>query len=799
MGEGMRTQNHGGVMGVIGNEADFAYPHDLGAGAGVARWQLRVYGRVQGVGFRPFVYRRATERALVGFVRNDASGVIMEVQGSLRSLRAFVDALYKEAPVLARVEHVDVRELKVKQDVRGFEIRPSEGGRINTSIPTDAATCNECLVELFDARNRRYRYPFINCSHCGPRFSIIAGMPYDRHKTTMAHFTLCGPCADEYGCPENRRFHAEPVACAACGPRLALWDANGQEQAAKDVIAVAFGLMRDGATIAVKGIGGYHLMCDARNAQSVAALRRRKGRLAKPFALLALNVASCKRFAHISASERELLEGADRPIVLLRKAQDCDKWLAGVAPDLNRIGVMLAYTPIHYLLFHEAAGRATGTKWLGRPHDMLFVCTSANPGGEPLVTGNEEALSRLNGLADFFLVHDRAIVSRCDDGVVRADAKGRAWLRLGRGQAPSAIRLSLSGPPVLALGAMLKDTVCVTRDNEAFVSPHIGDLENRRAYRALDDAAASLMALTGVEPQCVAHDLHPDYPSTRFAERLAAQRGIVQIPVQHHQAHVAAVLAEHKVSGPVLGVALDGVGYGLSGEIWGGELLWLKGAQFTRLGSLSPLPLPGADSAAREPWRMAASVLHALGRADEIPRRFPGAAAGIVTSMLERRLNTPSSSSAGRLFDAAAALLHVCTHASYEGQAAMMLEALAAQSPHIKAYTNGYVLKNNHLDLLPVLDFLRTCVDPPAGAAIFHATLIKGLEEWIMQAVEATGVARVALAGGCFANGILREGLRTRLERRGVAIYRAARMPPNDGGISLGQAWVALHALREGM
>ncbi len=787
------------MSGAMTSEIGFGHWRWARNGDAIGRWHLNVRGLVQGVGFRPFVYRCATEFALAGWIRNDAGGVVMEVQGPLRALGRFVDALHDHAPPLARIEQIEMREQEVAADFQGFAIQPSQGGRNSTAVPTDAATCGECLGELFDPGNRRARYPFINCSHCGPRYSIVTGMPYDRHNTAMGRFVLCAACQSEYEEPSDRRFHAEPVACATCGPRLALWDASGREQAG-DTIAATWALIRDGGVVAVKGIGGFHLMCDARNATAVFALRRRKGRLDKPFALLALNAASMERVARVNAPERALLEGADRPIVLLRKAADCDQRLAGVAHGLDRIGVMLAYTPVHYLLFHEAAGRPPGTQWLQEYHNALFVCTSANPGSEPLATDNEEALRRLAGLADAFLVHDRPIVSRCDDGVVRADARHVAWMRRGRGQAPSAIRLPISGPPVLAVGAMLKNTICVTRHDEAFVSPHVGDLGNRLAHQAFEDAVASLTSLLGVRAQCVAHDWHPDYPSTRHAERLAAESGIPCIAVQHHHAHIAAVLAEHGVSGPALGVALDGVGYGLGGAIWGGELLSLRGAHFTRLGGLAPLPLPGGDRAVREPWRMAASALHALGRGDEIERRFQEPAAAIVARMLEHHINTPMTSSAGRLFDAAAGLLGVCAHASYEGQAAMMLEGLAARSGPSRPLDGGYTITGDcELSFLPVLEFLRTCPGRAAGAAIFHATLVAGLAAWVACAVERAGIPRVALAGGCFANGILREGLYAALEAQGIPTYVALRLPPNDGGLSLGQAWVALHALQEGV
>ncbi len=785
------------MTAAMGNACKPGRPRD--AGDGIARWRLRVRGRVQGVGFRPFVYRRAAQYALAGWICNDASGVIMEVQGPSQALECLLAALYHEAPPLARVEHVEREERGIDPDALGFAIRPSTGGPINTGIAPDAALCEPCLSELFDPDNRRFRYPFINCAHCGPRYSIMTDMPYDRPNTAMSGFPLCPLCRAEYEDPADRRFHAEPIACAACGPRLALWDAGGRTQAAGDVMAAAWSLIQAGAIVAVKGIGGFHLMGDARNPAAVAALRQRKGRLDKPFAVLALNVVSLGDVARIDAPEGRLLAGADRPIVLVRKTSECEDHLGDVAPGLDRLGVMLPYTPVQYLLFHEARGRPPGTQWLHERHEALFVCTSANPGHEPLVTGNEEAVVRLAGLADAFVVHDRPIVSRCDDGVMRQDDGKATWLRCGRGQAPSRIRLPTAGPCVLGLGAMQKNTVCLTRGDEAFVSPHVGDLANRAAYHAFEGAIASLTRLLGVRPRAVACDLHPDYPSTRYAEQLAARQDIACVAVQHHHAHIAAVMAEHGLSDPVLGIALDGSGYGPGGEIWGGELLWLEGARFRRLGHLAPLALAGGDRAAREPWRMAAAALHALGRDADIARRFPGPAAAIVADMIARRINTPLTTSAGRLFDAAAGLLGVCLQEGYEGQAAMMLEGLAASAPAVPALAGGYSISDGgELTLVPALAALHPGVDPAIGAALFHATLSAGLAAWVGRAARDTGVHRVALAGGCFVNAILKKALCAALEAQGLTVYTAVRVPPNDAGLCLGQAWVAQQALNEG-
>jgi len=760
----------------------------------IVRRQLRVRGRVQGVGFRPFVYRLATDLGLSGWVRNDAGGVTMEVQGEPRAFHCFLTALRDQAPPLAWIERIEAQELAVQKGSYAFRIEQSVAGIVDTGIPADAVVCEDCLAELFHPADRRYRYPFINCMHCGPRFTIVRALPYDRHNTAMAPFDLCAQCQREYELPSDRRFHAEPQACAACGPQLALWDATGTPDCVPDVIAGTWQRLNDGAIVAIKGLGGFHLVCDAGNRDAVRRLRQSKGRFNKPLALMVANTASLDGIAHVNEEEKERLTAKDRPIVLLRKKSHCDDRFPGAAPGLGRIGVMLPYTPIHYLLFHEAAGHPQGSRWWQEYVAPVFVCTSANRGNEPIAIANEEVVARLRGLADAFVVHNREILARCDDSVVRVDSVGPTFVRRGRGRAPEAIGLSAAGPSVLAVGGMQKDTICLTRHDEAFLSPHIGDLDSRASYEAFEETIARLMEVLGIEPERVAHDLHPDYPSTLFAEQFAAKRGLPCVPVQHHHAHIAAVVAEHGLAGPVLGVALDGAGYGGALEIWGGELLLLDGAAFTRLGSLGTLRLPGGDRAAREPWRMAAASLHALGCDWDIVHRFKEPGAAIVAQMLKQGFHAPLTSSAGRLFDAAAGLLGVCLYADYEGQAAMMLEGMAEQHGEAGALTDGYEFnQGNGLSFLPLLDFLRTCEDPFLGAAVFHATLVAGMMDWVMRAGDETGVRQVAFGGGCLINGILRTGLHKGLGGLGMETHSADLVPPNDGGLCLGQAWVAMH------
>jgi hydrogenase maturation protein HypF len=613
----------------------------------------------------------------------------------------------------------------------------------------------------------------------------------------MAAFPMCGPCLQEYRNPSSRRFHAQPNACPDCGPSLTLAGTDGQPLAADDPVAGALELVRGGSILAIKGLGGFHLVCDATHPQTVAALRQRKNREEKPFALMVANAASAARHARLSAAECAILESPERPVVLLERHDPAADLPPGVAPGLAMLGVMLPYTPLHYLLFHEYAGRPPGLDWLGQPQDLTLVCTSANPGGEPLVIDNGEALRRLGGIADAFLLHDRDILVRCDDTVVQVRGERQRFIRRARGQTPRAIRLARGGPPVLALGGYLKNTVCVTRGDEAFVSQHVGDLDNRPTCRALEETAAHLLDVLDIEPALLASDLHPDFESTRLAGRLAAERGLPHLRVQHHHAHVAAVMAEHRLSGPVLGLALDGVGLGSDGGAWGGELLRVDAVDCARLGHLAPIALPGGDRAAREPWRMAAAALHALGRGDEIERRFSNAGTAAVSRMLEQGVRCPPTTSAGRWFDAAAGLLGLKEVMRYEGQAAMLLEGLATAYGPVPAAPVVRLMDDLTLDLLPLLGRLADTSDAGFGAALFHSTLARALADWAAEAARRTGTTAVVLSGGCFMNRLLASGVEQHLVAAGLEPYEACELPPNDGGIAAGQAWVALMSGRE--
>lgn len=749
---------------------------------------VRIRGQVQGVGFRPFVYRLARELDLQGWVRNDSRGVEISISGREGAVSDFLFRLESESPVLSRVEAVEFQESGILSLEKDFRIEESLHGSVETRIPPDVSTCPECLEELFDPSNRRYRHPFINCTHCGPRYTLVSGIPYDRKHTSMAEFAMCDLCHGEYLDPSNRRFHAQPSACNDCGPRLFLLDAKGS-RVIGDPVEKALETITSGKILAVKGIGGFHLVCDARNIDAVSRLRCVKRRHDKPLAVMAANSISLSAYAFMDENEEKLLESRARPIVLLEKKGE----LPGIAPDVNFLGAMLPYAPLHYLLFHEAAGRPEGLSWLEEQQDLLLVATSANRRGEPLVCQNEEAMEKLEGYADRFLFHDRDILVRCDDSVMRWNGKAPQFLRRARGYAPSPVRLPFSGPSVLALGSGYKNTVCVTRGEEAVVSQHIGDLDNGEACKAMENAVFHLLELLKIEPEIVTHDLHPDFHSTRFALEFSDGRGIPSLGVQHHHAHVAAVMAEHRAEGPVIGLALDGIGLGSDGGIWGGELLHVdeKGG-FMRLGHLAELFLPGGNVASREPWRIAAGVLYSRGRHEDIARRY-GKSGEAVLSMLERNFNSPLTSSMGRLFDAAAGLLGIVEKTTFEGQAAMMLEKMAKTHGPVSPLEKGFSLEKGTLAFHPLLEALAETKDAAYGASLFHFTLVEGLKSWVLS--HAGNVSAIAFSGGCFMNALLGGELRRQLEGEGCSVIEAEKIPPNDGGVSLGQAYVAMQRI----
>ncbi|WP_425376218.1 carbamoyltransferase HypF, partial [Rhodoplanes roseus] len=744
-------------------------------GAPVSRERIRLRGVVQGVGMRPFVFGLAERFGVSGAVCNDAEGVLIEAEGG--RLDGFVAALTAEAPSLAQIDAVERTPL-VPTGIHGFVIAGSVAGRAATRVPADAATCEACLDELFDPASRFHLYPFVNCTHCGPRWTITRRLPYDRPNTAMAGFAMCPDCAAAYQDPRDRRFHAEPVACVRCGPTLS--HPIGEIAAA----------LRSGKIVALKGIGGFHLMCDATDEAGVAELRRRKAREAKPFAVMVANAASLALFGMATEAHVALATRPARPIVLmpLRKGTDAPVLAPSISPGLSQVGLMLPYAPVHHLLFHALLGSPEDRAWRTTPQNVALVATSANPGGEPLVVDDEDAQRRLAGIADLIVTHDRPIAVRTDDSVMTLIDGAPAFVRRARGVVPEPVDLGADGSCVLAVGAHLKATVTVTRGREAFVSQHVGDLDSVETVRFYRETVAHLLAVLDVTPERVACDLHPDYRSTGFAEEL----GLPLVRVQHHAAHVAAVAAEHGRTGPVLGVALDGHGMGDDGGNWGGELLLVDGATWTRLGHLAPLALPGGDRAAREPWRMAVAALAAIGRSDEVSGRFPDIP--LPGRLAMRLANAPVTTSLGRLFDAAAGLLGVRTHQAYEGQAAMELEALVGTP---RTLDHGFVCRDGVLDFSGLLAALADMPDRQAGADLFHGTLIEGIAAWIADAAGRSGRREVMLGGGCMMNRVLAEGLSVALRRRALGPLLARTMPPNDGGLSLGQAAMARAATPE--
>ncbi len=731
------------------------------------RLRMRVRGAVQGVGFRPFVHGLAREFELDGFVRNDAEGVLLEVEGA--RVNEFVDALRREPPPLARIDRIELRRVPPKS-MRGFSIEPSADGGTATRIVPDAAVCENCLDDLFDPSSRFYLYPFVNCTHCGPRYTLTRRLPYDRPQTSMAGFPMCDACARDYRDPLSRRFHAQPIACPRCGPKL--------DSSIGDIVA----LLRAGGIVALKGIGGYHLLCDAADERAVRELRRRKGRDAKPFAVMAANIASAERIGAFGADGRALLQSMARPIVVADKLRELPPSLA---PGLSRIGVVLPYAPVHHLLFHAAAGRPTGRAWRDAPQDFAFVATSANPSGEPLITDDAEAREKLKGIADLVVGHDRAILARADDSVMTMIDGAPAFLRRARGFVPEPIELGDDGPDVLALGAHLKTTVTVTRGREAFVSTHIGGLMDRATIAFHEETALRMLDMLDVRPDIVACDLHPDLVTTRMAEA----RGLPVFRAQHHAAHVAAIAAEHKIDGPLLGAALDGHGHGDDGGAWGGELMLIDKGCWLRVGRLAPLPLPGGDRAARAPWRMGVAVLARLSRGGEAPSRFPRYSIAADVARLAAAPRAAQTTSLGRVFDAAAAILGVRLEQQYEGQAAMELEALC-KAP--RALANGFSIENDTLDLAPLFRaLLDQKLSAREGAELFHGTLIEALAAWIGGAARRLGQTRVALGGGCLMNAALAEGVSRRLREQEIEPLLARKIPSNDGGLSLGQAFLA--------
>lgn len=760
-----------------------------GAADPVRRVGVRIEGVVQGVGFRPFVHGLAQRFGLAGHVSNDASGVVVEAEGPREAVAGFLKALRVDAPPLAAVEQVSVADLPSRGG-SGFRIVGSDGsGPRRTLVSADSATCEACLAELFDPRDRRYRYPFVNCTDCGPRFTIVRDIPYDRPNTTMAGFPMCEECAREYHDPADRRFHAQPVCCPDCGPRLRIVDAHGRPLG-EDPVTRTAELLRSGMIVAVKGLGGYHLAADASSETATATLRSRKHREDKPFALMVPTLEAARRLCHVDDCAAQALTGRRRPVVLLDRRDTGDTAdtadtvactvADAVAPGERRLGVMLPYTPLHHLLLRE----------LGSP----IVLTSGNVSDEPIAFTDDDALARLPGIADAFLVHDRPIHVRTDDSVV-STWRGRVVpVRRSRGYAPEPVTCSHEFPrPVLACGAELKNTVCLATGRRAVLSHHIGDLKNAETLRAFTEAIEHLSRLFDIEPAVVAHDLHPDHASTRYAEGT----GLELVGVQHHHAHVAACLADNGIDGPAIGVAFDGTGYGLDGTVWGGEFLLATCATFDRVGHLAAVPMPGGEAAVRQPWRMAAAYLRSAAGADDLAvARRQGSRWELVRRLIDSRVNTPLTSSAGRLFDAVAAILGVRDTVTYEGQAAIELEQRADPN-HTDGYPVGVTDDGNALVVDgpalvgAVVDDHRRGTDLGLVAARFHNGLALATRSVCREIADRTGVRLVALSGGVFTNQLLLDRTVDALEESGFTVLTHSRVPCNDGGISFGQAVVA--------
>ena len=758
--------------------------HRLEQGSNTRRLRVTVRGAVQGVGFRPFVYRLARELELTGWVNNSSQGVFLEVEGKLHDLEAFLHRLRRENPPRSVIHGLQ----SSYTDVAGFtefQIRSSDKNGPKTAIVLpDIATCEDCLAEILDPDNRRCLYPFTNCTNCGPRYSIIESLPYDRPNTTMKAFTMCGDCLSEYNDPANRRFHAQPNACRDCGPRLEFWDSDGSVLSTdRDALLAAADAIRNGRIVAAKGLGGFHLMVDAANDEAVTVLRRRKHREEKPLALMMPSLASTDTYCEVSPLERRLLESPERPIVILKRKNPHPPISADIAPGNPYLGCMLPYTPLHHLLMKE----------LGLP----VVATSGNLSDEPICIDENEALERLQGVADVFLVNDRPIVRHVDDSIVRVMVGREMILRRARGFAPLPIRRKQNSAKVLAVGAHLKNTIAASAGDQTFISQHIGDLETPQAVAAFEHVIGSLDGLYDIVPEIVACDEHPDYTSTRFAR----SANLPVVAVQHHYAHVLSCMAENELSPPVLGVAWDGTGYGDDGTIWGGEFLRISADGYDRIAHFRTFPLPGGDKAAREPRRAALGALYSVLGENvfsmselEPVRAFDQIELSLLRDMLAKGINSGLTSSVGRLFDAVASISCLRQFAAFEGQAAMELEFAIGDISSDEHYEFDLVVEAEKpiivdwsTALTEIIADVRSKVPQAVISARFHNTLADIIVAISKQIAEPT----VALSGGCFQNKYLLERAIWRLKDEGFRPFWHRRVPTNDGGISLGQTLAA--------
>lgn len=754
----------------------------------VVRKAINVTGIVQGVGFRPFVYRLAQECRLTGFIANTPAGVTIEVQGEPELLDRFLERLPAEVPPLAKITSLLPRDAEPQAEPAFRIVSSRLDAPPKALISPDVAICNDCLAEMMNPRDRRFRYPFINCTNCGPRFTIIRDIPYDRARTSMAAFQMCTACQAEYDDPANRRFHAQPNACWDCGPQLQLLSADGSRLDVAEPLREAARLLEQDRIVAVKGLGGFHLACNARSETAVNTLRERKRRVDKPFAVMVRRVEDVDRFCVVDDAARCVLLSMARPIVLLPRKPDAG--LAdSIAPRNCYLGVFLPYTPLHHLLF--ASGK----------FDAL-VMTSANLSEEPIAIDNQEAVRRLYNIADAYLVHDRDILRRCDDSVIRLNAGHTQMLRRSRGFVPVPVPLEHESQPILAVGGELKNTVCVVRGGEAFLSQHIGDLENLESYNFFAEAVEHLQRILEVHPQIAAYDLHPDYFSTKWA---LALEGKQLIGVQHHHAHIASCMAENHLDGKVIGIALDGTGYGTDGAVWGGEVLIAEYRDFERAAHFEYIPLPGGAAAIHEPWRVALSYLvkHYVKDLNNLDlpflRGIDARRRQVIQQMIDRQIHSPRTSSCGRLFDAIAALTGIRSTVNYEAQAAIELEMAAYNSTDEGAYPFELIPEENHWQIgtLPlfqtVLNDLRQQTPVADISRRFHNGLAAIFVELAEQIREQTQLNRVCLSGGCFQNALLFQRMVDGLRAKSFEVYFHSEVPAGDGGISLGQALVAAH------
>jgi hydrogenase maturation protein HypF len=777
------------------------------------RAKLLIKGIVQGVGFRPFIYGLAKSRSLSGWVLNSTEGVSIEIEGEKQLVDDFIDQIRPQAPPLSAIDSVEVEYLP-PIDYKSFDIRHSEGDKDKyVKISPDICVCNDCLRELFNPSDRRYCYPFINCTNCGPRFTIIADIPYDREKTTMRSFKMCPDCQAEYDDPLNRRFHAQPNACPVCGPSVTLEDLNGKIDCA-DPIKKAIELITDGKIIAIKGIGGFHLACDATNDKAVQTLRERKRRSFKPYAIMSANLDKIREYCLANDEEAKLIQSVQRSIVLLQKRGDFRYISEQVAPNNNYIGVMLPYTPLHYLL-------------LASPLPAL-VMTSANISEEPIVIGNYEAKRRLSDLADYFLFHNRDILMRCDDSVSRVVKGQSIMIRRSRGYAPFPVDIDFSMKEILACGGELKNTFCLTKDNHAFISHHVGDLQNIEAFNYYQDSIEHYKSLFRIKPEAIAYDLHPDYLSTKYA---LDQTDIPSVAVQHHHAHIVSCMAENGLSEKVIGVACDGTGYGLDGKIWGCEFLIADHEDFQRKGHLKYIPLPGGDASTKEPYRTAISYLYSafgnnfLDLDIDLLRRIDKKKIALIKRMIDNNINAPLTSSCGRLFDAVSSLIGVRDNCTYDAQSAIELEMMAdpnetdiysykidlgigdyGKRPETPPFERGIkgdlktyekesglaeIFIINLEGMIREIVFDLNKLEKHVISARFHNTVADFIVTMCKKIKEESGIESVVLSGGTFQNMYLFTSVFKRLTEGNFKVYFHKRVPTNDGGISLGQALVA--------